>query len=84
MEKVAPKESKEAVTKDTWKSTVGLEDGVEVVEEQGFLWKYVDYFAFGLHDLGILKEQEVRINLIDDAPFYHKPYKYSNVERKMI
>jgi hypothetical protein len=55
------------VTKDTWKLTVGLEDGAEVVEEQGFLWKYVDCFAFGLHDLGILKEQEVCINLTNDA-----------------
>jgi hypothetical protein len=72
------------VTKDTWKPTVGLEDGVEVVEEQGFLWKYVDCFVFSLHDLGILKEQEVRINLTDDAPIYRKPYKYSDVECKMI
>jgi hypothetical protein len=55
VEKTAPKESKEAVTKDTWKPTVGLEDGTEVVEEQGFLRKYVDCFAFSLHDLGILK-----------------------------
>jgi hypothetical protein len=29
MEKVAPKECKEAVTKDTWKPVVDLEDGVE-------------------------------------------------------
>jgi hypothetical protein len=71
------------VTKDTWKPTVGLEDGAEV-EEQGFLRKYVDCFAFGLHDLRILKGQEVRINLNDDAPIYRKPYKYSNMERKMI
>jgi hypothetical protein len=84
VEKTVPKESKEAVTKDTWKSTVGLEDGTEVVEEQGFLRKYVDCFAFGLHDLGILKGQDVCINLTNDAPIYRKPYKYSNVERKMI
>jgi hypothetical protein len=84
VEKTAPKESKEAVTKDTWKPTVGLEDGAEVVEEQGFLQKYIDCFAFGLHDLGILKGQEVRINLTDDAPIYRKPYKYNDVERKMI
>jgi hypothetical protein len=31
-----------------------------------------------------LKGQEVRINLTDDAPIYCKPYKYSDVERKMI
>jgi hypothetical protein len=84
MEKAAPKECKEAVTKDTWKPVVGLEDGVEQVEEQVFLRKYVDYFAFSLHDLGILKGQEVRINLTDDAPIYRKPYKRSEVERKMI
>jgi hypothetical protein len=84
VEKTAPKKSKEAVTKDTWKPTVGLEDGAEVVKEQGFLRKYVDCFAFGLHDLGILKGQEVRINLTNGAPIYRKPYKYSDVERKMI
>jgi hypothetical protein len=43
------------VTKDTWKPAVGLEDGAAVVEEQEFLQKNVDCFAFGLHDLGVLK-----------------------------
>ena len=37
------------------KPIVGLEDGTEVMEEQGFLWKYIDCFAFGLYDLEILK-----------------------------
>jgi hypothetical protein len=37
VEKVVPKECKEAVTKDTWKPVVGLEDGTEQVEEQVFL-----------------------------------------------
>jgi hypothetical protein len=55
VEKAAPKECKEAVTKDTWKSFVGLEDGVEQVEEQAFLRQYVDCFVFSLHDLGVLK-----------------------------
>jgi hypothetical protein len=72
------------VTKDTWKPIVGLEDGATVVEEQEFFWKNVDCFAFGLHDLGVLKGQEVRINLNDDAPIYRKPYKYSDAELKMI
>jgi hypothetical protein len=75
VEKAAPKEYKEAVTKDTWKPVVGREDGIEQVEEQAFLRQYMDYFAFNLHDLGILKGQEVRINLTDDAPIYRKPYK---------
>jgi hypothetical protein len=72
------------VTKDTWKPTVDLEDGAAVVEEQEFLRKNVDCFVFGLHDLGVLKGQEVRINLTDDAPIYRKSYKYSDAERKMI
>jgi hypothetical protein len=84
VEKAAPKECKEVVTKDTWKPVVGLEDGEEQVEEQVFLRQYVDYFSFSLHDLGVLKGQEVRINLTDDAPIYYKPYKRSKVERKMI
>jgi hypothetical protein len=54
------------------------------VEEQEFLRNNVDCFAFGQHDLGVLKGQEVRINLTDDAPIYRKPYKYSDTERKMI
>lgn len=41
-------------------------------------------FAFGLKDLGVLKGQEVRINLTGDAPIYCKPCKYSEVERMMI
>jgi hypothetical protein len=76
--------TQEAVTKDIWKPAVGLEDEAAVVEEQGFLQKNVDCFAFGLHDLGVLKGQEVRITLTDDAPIYRKPYKYSDAERKMI
>jgi hypothetical protein len=72
------------VTKDTWKPVVGLEDGATVVEEQEFLRKNVDWFVFGLHDLGVLKGQEMRINLTDNALIYHKPYKYSDVQRKMI
>jgi hypothetical protein len=44
----------------------------------------MDCFAFSLHDLGVLKGQEVRINLTDDAPIYRKPYKRSEVECKMI
>jgi hypothetical protein len=46
--------------------------------------QYVDCFAFSLHALGVLKGQEVRINLTDDAPIYRKPYKRSEVERKII
>jgi hypothetical protein len=72
------------VTKDTWKPVVGLEDGAAVVEEQEFLQNNVDCFAFGLYDLGVLKGQEVRITLIDDAPIYRKLYKYSDTEQKMI
>jgi hypothetical protein len=37
VEKAAPKEYKEAVTKDTWKPVVGIEDGAEQVEKQVFL-----------------------------------------------
>ena len=40
--------------------------------------------AFSSHDLESLNGQEVRINLTDEAPIYRKPYKYSDVERKMI
>jgi hypothetical protein len=72
------------MTKDIWKSAAGLEDGAAVVEEQEFLQKNVDCFAFGLHDLGVLKGQEVHINLTNDAPIYRKLYKYSDAERKMI
>jgi hypothetical protein len=72
------------VTKDTWKPVVGLEDGTAVVEEQEFLQKNVDCFAFRLHDLGVLKGQEVHINLTDNPSIYRKPYKYSHAQRKII
>jgi hypothetical protein len=55
VETAASKERKVAVTKETWKPVVGLEDGVEQVEEQTFLMQYVDCFAFSLYDLGVLK-----------------------------
>jgi hypothetical protein len=84
VEKAAPKKCKEAVTKDTWKSVVGLDNGTEQVEEQVFFRQYVDYFPFSLHDLGVLEGQEVRNNLTDDALIYRKSYKQSEVERKMI
>jgi hypothetical protein len=68
------------VTKDTWKPAVGLEDGAAVVEEQEFFQKNVNCFAFGLHDLGVLKGQAVRIILTNDASIYRKPYKYSELD----
>jgi hypothetical protein len=58
-----------------WSSSCG---GTRVSPEECRL------FCFRLHDLGVLKGQEVRINLTDDAPIYRKPYKYSDAERKMI
>lgn len=70
MENIAPKERKEAVTKDTWKPMVGLEDGAEKLEELTFLKRFVDCFAFGLHDLGVLKGQEVRITLTEGTSIY--------------
>ena len=54
------------------------------VEEYKFLKEYMDCFAFNVDDSRVLKGQEVRINLMDDAPIYRKSYKYSDIERKMI
>jgi len=34
--------------------------------------------------LGVLKGQEVYINLVNDGLIYHKLFKYSEVECKMI
>jgi hypothetical protein len=42
VETTAAKERKVAVTKETWKPVVGLEDGAEQVEKQAFLRQYVD------------------------------------------
>jgi hypothetical protein len=55
VETAVAKERKVAVTKETWKPVVGLEDVAEQVEEQAFLMQYMDCFAFSLHDLGVLK-----------------------------
>ena len=57
---------------------------MEWQEEQQFLKKFKDCFAFGLRDLGALKGQEVRIDLMDDAPIFRKLYKYSEAEREFI
>ena len=37
-----------------------------------------------MKDLGTLKGQEVRIDMIDDGPIFHKPYRYGEVERELI
>ena len=63
---------------------MGLEEGVEQLEEQQFLKKFKDCFAFGLKDLRTLKGQEVRIDFIDDAFIFRKPYRYSEAERELI
>jgi len=42
------------MTKKTWQQMVGLEDEVEVKEEQEFFKVYMDCFAFSLKDLGVL------------------------------
>ena len=63
---------------------MGLEGEMERREEQQFLKEFKDCFAFGLKDLGILKGQEVRIDLQDDAPIFRKPYRYSEAERGLI
>ena len=84
MEGIIPKEDKPPLTKDNWEPNVGLEEGVEQQEEQQFLKKFKNCFAFILKDLGALKGQEVWIDLMDDAPIFCKPYKYSEAKRKLI
>lgn len=63
------------MTKGTWNPSVGIEDEAEVMEEQQFHKRFTNCFAFSLHDLGVLKGQEVQISLTNDAQIYCKPYK---------
>lgn len=63
---------------------MGLEGEVERHEEQQFIRNNKNCFAFGLNDLGVLKGQEVRIDLTDDAPIFRKPYRHSEAEKGMI
>ena len=70
-----PKEDKPPLTTENWEPNVELEGGVVQQEEQQFLKKFKDCFAYGLKDLEALKGQEVRIDLIDDAPIFRKPYR---------
>ena len=79
-----PKEDKPPLTGDNWEPNVGLKEGVEGHEEQQFLKKFKDCFAFGLKNLGTLKGQKVRIDLINDAPIFCKSYRYSEAERELI
>jgi len=61
-----------------------MEDESVEKEEQEVLKSHIGCFAFGLKDLGVLKGQEVRINLTDDTPIYLEPYMYSEIECRMI
>ena len=78
-----PKEDKPPLRGDNWEPNVGLEEGMEWHKEQQFLKKVKDCFAFGLKDLGTFKGQEVRIDLINDAPIFRKPYMYSEAKREL-
>lgn len=84
MEKLVLKYNKEAIIKDIRLPMLGLEDGAKEKEEQESFNEYVDCFAFNLHHLRVLKGEEVRINLMEDAPIYCKPYKYSELKHEMI
>ena len=78
------KEIKPPLTEDNWEPDVGLNGDAERQEERQFLRQHKDCFAFGLHDLGVLKGEEVRIDLTDDAPIFRKPYRHSDAEKKLI
>lgn len=79
-----PKKDKPPLTTENWEPNVGLEERVEQQEEQEFWKAFKDCFAFGLKDLKVLKEQEVRIDLVDDTLIFCKPYGYSEAKRELI
>jgi len=49
-----------------------------------FLRAYRSYFAFNMKELGALIGPSLRIQLANDRPIFHRPYRYSDMERDLI
>ncbi|PTQ33208.1 hypothetical protein MARPO_0091s0058, partial [Marchantia polymorpha] len=49
-----------------------------------FLRDYRSCFAFSMKELGVLIGPGIRIELASDTPIFHRPYRYSEMERDLI
>jgi hypothetical protein len=49
-----------------------------------FLRAYRSCFAFSMKELGVLLRPSIQIELASDAPIFHRPYRYSDMERDLI
>jgi len=49
-----------------------------------FLRAYKSCFAFNMKELGALIGPGIRIELANDGPIFHHPYRYCDMERDLI
>jgi hypothetical protein len=70
---------------ETWELSMGPElTGGEGRRLTQSLRAYRSYFAFSMKELGALIGPGIRIELASDMPIFHRPYKYSDMERDLI
>jgi hypothetical protein len=72
-------------TKETWEPLMGPKlTGGERQRLTQFLRAYRSCFAFNMKELGALIGPGIQIELASDTPIFHRPYRYSNMERDLI
>jgi hypothetical protein len=82
---MASSSSSSVSTEETWEPLIGpkLIRGKRRWLMQ-FLRAYMSCFAFSMKELGALIGPNIRIELVSDTPIFHRPYKYSDMERDLI
>ncbi len=77
--------SSSVFTEETWEPLMGpkLTRGKRRQLTQ-FLRAYRSCFAFRMKELGALIRLGIRIELANDMPIFHRPYRYNDMERDLI
>jgi hypothetical protein len=72
-------------TEETWEPSMGpkLTRG-ERQRLTKFLSAYRSCFAFSMKELGPLIRPSIQIELASDMPIFHRPYRYSDMEKDLI
>jgi len=72
-------------TEETWEPLMGPKlTGRERRQLTQFLKAYRSCFAFNMKELGVLIGPGILIELANDTPIFHRPYKYNDMEMDLI
>jgi hypothetical protein len=81
---MASSSSSNVSTKETWEPLIGPKlIGGERRRLMQFLRTYKSCFAFNM-ELGALIGPGIQIELANDTPIFHRPYRYNDIERDLI